>query len=37
MNKKTDFTNAKDLLALCEAKNIPISEAMFVPPQAGLP
>ncbi len=30
MNKKTDFTNARELLALCEAKNIPISEAMLL-------
>ena len=30
MNKKTDFTNARELLALCETKNIPISEAMLL-------
>ncbi len=29
MNKKIDFTNAEELLNLCEAKNIPISEAML--------
>lgn len=30
MNKKIDFTNAEELLNLCEAKNIPISEAMIL-------
>ena len=29
MNKKIDFTNAEELIALCEEKNIPISEAML--------
>ena len=29
MNKKIDFTNAEELLNLCEAKDIPISEAML--------
>ena len=29
MNKKIDFTNAEELLNLCEAKEIPISEAML--------
>ncbi|MBR6744971.1 MAG: L-serine ammonia-lyase, iron-sulfur-dependent, subunit alpha, partial [Clostridia bacterium] len=28
-NKSTDFTNAAELLALCERKDIPISEAMI--------
>ena len=30
MNKKMDFTNAKELLAICEEKQIPISEAMLI-------
>ena len=29
MNKKIDFTNAEELFKLCEANNIPISEAML--------
>ena len=29
MNKKIDFINAEELFKLCEAKNIPISEAML--------